>query len=290
MSSYIGKVQITGGNSMLVGSTMYGICNTDAEVLAKTVITTDDNSGNFINNNYDTPLQGVTIHIKFKKGNTATNNLTLQIGSSNDIYNIIGNCTCPPGTIISFTLDETNKWIVNDNVNTEYEFKTPYNAITNKVLTQLDIGEAAPKGVVQDIATDINSTDLPTAAAVASYVQSLTSGIAGVTKTMHFRGIATSEPSGSEKPNGISDYNGNNTMVSGDIVIYQSREYIWNGTSWQLLGDEEKYTSDNIGSASGWDAGSASNAVVSNGVLQLTNSTIPSLSITATNVIVPNNN
>jgi len=63
---------------------------------------------------------------------------------------------------------------------------------------------------------------LPTAAAVASYVQSLTGGLSGLTGAMHFRGIATVAitDGGTENPT-IENYtfngNGNN---SGDVVLW----------------------------------------------------------------------
>jgi len=65
MPSYIGKVQISGGDPVLIGSTLYGICTTAANEVAKTVGTTDNNSGKFINNSYDNLIQGTTIHVKF---------------------------------------------------------------------------------------------------------------------------------------------------------------------------------------------------------------------------------
>jgi len=66
--------------------------------------------------------------------------MTLAVGST-IAKNIVGTCTCPAGTIISFTLDENENWVANDNVdtNTEYEFMTAYNASTNKVATASDL-------------------------------------------------------------------------------------------------------------------------------------------------------
>lgn len=274
MSSYIGKVQIGGGDQILIGSTLYGICTTAAGTAAKTVTTTDNNSGKFINNSYDNLIQGTTIHVKFTQGNTATSNLTLAVGSTL-AKAISGNCTCPAGTIISFTLDENENWVANDNVdtNTEYVFKTAYNATTNKALTENDIGAAAPKGVVDNLTNNTSSTDLPTAAAVASYVQGLTGGLAGLTGAMHFRGIATQAVTdgGTENPT-ITNYdfgtNGANA-VAGDVVLYNNQEYVWTGSAWELLGDEGSY------------ALKSSTSVVTE-VASFTANTLPTLTITAT--------
>lgn len=125
MSNYIGKLKIgSDGDEVLLGSAMYGICKTPASTAAKKA-TTDaegDNSGKFINNNFTTELQGVTIHVKFTQGNTVESGVTLIVGSQNQAREVVGNCVCPANTIISFTLDENQKWVVNDNVNTTYTF------------------------------------------------------------------------------------------------------------------------------------------------------------------------
>ena len=256
-TKYIGKVQVgSGGNQILIGSTMYGICTTDAAYAAKEITTTQDSSGKFINGNFDTPLHGITIHIKFVNGNTATSGVTLQVGSDS-ARNVIGNCTCPANTIISFTLDENQEWVVNDNVdtNTTYTFAegsengkfsvAPLGGSAQSVKIH-GLGAAAYKGVVTDLGGNPNSTGLPTAEAVSTYITSMTGGLAGLSGAMHFRGIATSQPEGTTIPTGIADYT-NANPESGDVVVYGSQEYVWiNSTEgWALLGDEGSYAFDN---------------------------------------------
>lgn len=295
MAGYIGKVQIGSGDPVLIGSTLYGICTTAAATAAKTVTATDDNSGKFINNNYDNLIQGSTIHVKFTNGNEVESGATLQIGTVLTAQNIIGKFTCPANTIISFTLDENQKWIVNDNVdtNTEYVFKTAYNASTNKALTESDIGAAAPKGVVTDLGANTASTDLPTAAAVAQYVQSLTGGISGLSGAMHFRGVATQEVTdgGIENPtiNGYT-FNGNGDN-SGDVILWGHQEYVWTGTDWELLGDEGSYafnsSTDTITEVASFTANTlptltplsttASNISITNGVTATNSVSIPNV-------------
>lgn len=256
MSSYIGMVRIGTGDAVLVGSTLYGICNTAAATAAKTVlpadastVTSDNSNTDFINNNYDQLLKGTTVHIKFVNGNTVTSGLTLQIGSVNTAQNIVGNCTCPAGTIISFTLDENQDWVVNDNVdtNTEYVFagNTPYNASTNKALAESSVSAAAHKNVITDLGANTSSADLPTAAAVATYVQNMTGGLSGLTGAMHFRGTSTvpiedgDDSTVDPTINGY-DFHGNGDNA-GDVVLYNGKEFVWTGTTWELLGDEGSY-------------------------------------------------
>ena len=145
MASYIGKVQINSGDYALVGSTLYGICYTAAATAQKDITantTTPAITGDYVNTSYDNPIRGSTIHIKFVNGNSVTTGASLLVGTLTNAFNVVGNFTCPANTIISFTLDENQNWVVNDNVdtNTEYVFKTPYNASTNKVVGTADIG------------------------------------------------------------------------------------------------------------------------------------------------------
>ena len=250
-TKYIGKIKIDNGNPILIGSTMYGICTTSAGTAAKVVGTAANNSGKFINNNFDADLQGITIHIKFTQGNTVTTGMTLLLGEQTTAHAVVGKCVCDAGTIISFTYDENQRWVVNDNVdtNTEYVFKTAYNASTNKALTEADIGAAGVKGVISDIGANTSSTDLPTAAAVVSYVTAQTGGLQGLTGAMHFRGTATvaiADGDDSTHDPTINGYtfNGNGDNA-GDVVLYNGKEFVWTGTTWEELGDEGSWALDN---------------------------------------------
>ena len=169
--SYLGKAQID-NVEYLIGSTLYGICTTSANLPIKIIDSTTANSnGNFINNHYDKKTQGSTIHVKFVNGNTVDSNVQLKVGAL-DMISVVGKCVCPANTIISFTLDENQQWVVNDNVNTEYVFKTTYDGVNNKALTESDIADAAEKDVDTSItSSNLTSTNLPTTDAVTSYVQ-----------------------------------------------------------------------------------------------------------------------
>ena len=284
MASYIGKVQIGTGDPVLIGSTLYGICTTGADSTAKTVNTTDDNSGNYINANYDNLIRGSTIHVKFTQGNSVTSNVTLAVGTTL-AKNVIGIHPCTAGTILSFTLDENEDWIANDNIdtNTEYVFKTAYNATTNKVLTESDIGDAAPKGVVTTLTGNTSSTDLPTAAAVADYVQEQTGGLSGLTGAMHFRGSVNSLPSATAE----STYA---TYISGDVVLGPNdKEYVYvkgadaASSEWIELGDEGSYvlqtsqTTDVIDEVTAWNDGTLP-------TLTVTDTQVSNVSVTTTGV------
>jgi len=98
-----------------------------------------------------------------------------------------------------------------------------------------DAGDAAAKDVVTAIEDDSNeanyngnSTDLPTVAAVVGYVDEKTAGLTGA---MHFKGTVAAIPPAT----GIYE--------SGDVVLLEntSKEYVFDGTTWSLFGDEGSY-------------------------------------------------
>lgn len=281
MAGYIGKVQINSDSAVLVGSTLYGICSTSAATADKIIGAVDDPAGKFINTNYDNFIQGSTIHVKFVHGNEVTSGVRLAVGTTT-ATSVVGNCTCPANTIISFTLDENQQWVTNDNVdtNTEYEFMTAYNASSNKVATasdlnDLDIQDAAHKDIVTDIGANSTSTDLPTAQAVAQYVQAQTGGLGGLTGAMHFRGMSTTAitDGGTQNPT-IADYEFHgNSDNSGDVVLWGAQEYVWTGSAWELLGDEGSYA---LKSSTATIVGVASTTFTAN--------TLPTLSTTVTTV------
>lgn len=81
-------------------------------------------------------------------------------------------------------------------------FNTAYNASTNKAATMTD-------------------------------VQNAVSGLSGA---MHYIGESTTDPS-----TGTATVEGHEDWVSGDVVTYQSKEYVYDGENWRELGDESSY-------------------------------------------------
>lgn len=280
MASYIGKVQINSGDYALVGSTLYGICYTAAATAQKDITantTSPAITGDYINTSYDNPIRGTTIHVKFINGNTATTGTSLLVGTLTNPLNVVGNFTCPANTIISFTLDENQNWVVNDNVdtNTEYVFKTAYNASTNRVLGEADVGTAAEKDTVNTLVDADHTTtnnNIPTATAVVNYVLDKTAGLSGLTGAMHFRGAVAAIPPTT------------GTYESGDVVLGPNdKEYVYNGTNWIELGDEGSYvlqtsqTTDVIDEVTNWNDGTLP-------ALTVTDTAVSNVSVTTAGV------
>ena len=81
-------------------------------------------------------------------------------------------------------------------------FNTAYNADTNKAATMTDVQNA----------------------------------VAGLSGAMHYVGESTTDPS-----TGTATVEGHEDWAAGDVVTYQSKEYVYDGENWRELGDESSF-------------------------------------------------
>ena len=81
-------------------------------------------------------------------------------------------------------------------------FNTAYNADTNKAATMTDVQNA----------------------------------VAGLSGAMHYIGESTTNPS-----TGTATVEGHEDWTAGDVVTYQSKEYVYDGENWRELGDESSF-------------------------------------------------
>lgn len=82
-------------------------------------------------------------------------------------------------------------------------FNTAYNASSNKAATMTDV----------------------------------TNAVSGLSGAMHFVGTSTTDPAGGTVTISEEVYTGK----SGDVVLYNQKEFVYNGTNWIELGDETSY-------------------------------------------------
>lgn len=273
MSTYIGAVQIgNDADEILIGSTLYGTCSTPIGTAAKVASLI----------NFDHLQQGVTIQVKFTNGNTVHTGVTLQVGNTAAIQ-VMGSCVCDANQVIAFTYETisgTNYWYSHHNIKGAMP-------ITGGTFTGTVTLNGAP----------VNDLE----AATKKYVDDATSNIAGITGAMHFKGEVT----GAAIPN-AKDTSTFDAYESGDVILFEKKEYVYYKgataalSDWILLGDEGSYalktnttriqTYSNwqagvaptlgdpisINEVTNWNAGTPSNATVTNGILMLTNSTTPS--------------
>ena len=83
-----------------------------------------------------------------------------------------------------------------------------------------------------------NNNNFATNRAIINYIDAATAGLTGA---MHFVGEATVEiTNGSGVNPRIDGYNFSRAQA-GDVILFNSAEYVWTGGSWRLLGDEGSY-------------------------------------------------
>lgn len=70
--------------------------------------------------------------------------------------------------------------------------------------------------------------------ATDSRVTALENTIQGLSGAMHFVGTSTADPVGE----GGAVVEGHTTFKAGDVCLYKTKEYVYNGTNWIELGDE----------------------------------------------------
>lgn len=81
-------------------------------------------------------------------------------------------------------------------------FNTAYNASSNKAATMADVTKA----------------------------------VSGLSGAMHYIGESTTDPAG-----GTATVEGHEDWVSGDVVTYNAKEYVYDGENWRELGDESSF-------------------------------------------------
>lgn len=113
-TGYIGKLQIDSGDVLPIGSTLFGICRTPAATAAKVIENTSQYPDSLAAA-FSPLMDGITIHVKFINGNTATTGLSLKVGDTlvHNIKNPGGTFAWSAGAVISFTYDGTD-WVCND--------------------------------------------------------------------------------------------------------------------------------------------------------------------------------
>lgn len=330
MASYIGKVQIgESGSQILVGSTLYGVCGADiSSNTAAKVVTLPD---------FDTLMNGITVQVRFVNGNLVTSNVTLQVGTTN-AYPVQGNCVCAADDVIAFTFaqDGSNSyWYANHSILVQDGVTDGTVRIAGQEAAVHGLGSAAyqntnafataaqgqkadeamPKSGGTFTGPVILDADPTSAmgAATKNYVDNIAQGLTDLTAPMHFIGDTPAQDGEGHPilPDAQTSYE---NYVAGDVLLVGEKEYVYSkgnnaaSSYWVLLGDEGSYalksSTTEIGSASGWtagsvpelgdpiaadaidnwDAGSSSDASVSGGILRLINSTIPTLGHTTKSI------
>ena len=127
-----------------------------------------------------------------------------------------------------------------------YATQTTVNGINGRLTTaegevdtlQTTVGEhtsdiSALEANVGTLQTTVGSSD----SGLVKDVNDLKSQIGGLSGAMHFVGTSTTDPATGTVTIDGEPY----SPVSGDVCLYNAKEYVYNGTSWAELGDESSF-------------------------------------------------
>ena len=116
---------------------------------------------------------------------------------------------------------------------------TGFSAIgTNEILIGSNDGKLQKTNISTTINDDEADSNIPNTGAIKKYVEKATAGLTGA---MHFIGESTViiRPDSNINPQ-ILGYDFRQA-AAGDVILYDAKEFVWNGMVWKLLGDESSY-------------------------------------------------
>lgn len=115
--------------------------------------------------------------------------------------------------------------------------------VTRRALTADDI-PAIPQSKVTDLTTTLAdkqdtlvfNTVYNASTNKAATMTDVQNAVAGLSGAMHYVGESTTNPS-----TGTATVEGHEDWTAGDVVTYQSKEYVYDGENWRELGDESSF-------------------------------------------------
>lgn len=203
-TTYIGKVRV-GDDYIPIGSTMLGKCTYNSN---NPNVNTAESANKIVKlPGYDNPSDGLLISVKFDKGNTVTENLTLTVdgeifGQTPSAVPVIGNALCDEGDILSFVYESGS----NDNS----RWHVLYGSLRNK-LEEVDVT-----------------------------VNNLSANLSGLEGAMHFKGEVNAAPVSDY--NSFTTYNSGDVVLGPDHkeYVYKKGDSVAE-SEWIELGDEGNY-------------------------------------------------
>lgn len=205
------------GSAAYTASTAYDAAGAAAGVQTALTGTAEDTAS-------DLTLNGLKKYVDQE----VTSAVADAASEAQDLINALDNAgqTCTTGEVIS-SVSQTDGVI----------------AVTKKSLTEADIPVLSISKIT-DLQTTLNgkqdtivfNTAYNASTNKAATMTDVQNAVAGLSGAMHYVGESTTDPS-----TGIATVEGHEDWVSGDVVTYQSKEYVYDGENWRELGDESSY-------------------------------------------------
>ena len=103
-------------------------------------------------------------------------------------------------------------------------------ALTTAKITGLDTALAGKQDTL------VFNTAYNASSNKAATMADVTKAVSGLSGAMHYIGESTTDPAG-----GTATVEGHEDWASGDVVTYNAKEYVYDGTNWRELGDESSF-------------------------------------------------
>ena len=103
-------------------------------------------------------------------------------------------------------------------------------ALTTAKITGLDTALAGKQDTL------VFNTAYNASSNKAATMADVTKAVSGLSGAMHYIGESTTDPAG-----GTATVEGHEDWASGDVVTYNAKEYVYDGTKWRELGDESSF-------------------------------------------------
>lgn len=110
------------------------------------------------------------------------------------------------------------------------------NAVTSAI-GALDAADPAANGTATQFITSISQKD----GVITATKANITAAALGLSGAMKFLGTSATAITDGATINPITIGSTSTTVASGNVVLYGSKEFVWNGSAWEELGNEGSY-------------------------------------------------
>ena len=210
---------------ILTGTTIPGMASGTAEAPLGSLYVKTYNGDSTLYIKTDTTLDGAWTELDVLPN---TLGLTTTVGTNSTTTPAVGGSITIPQ--ISFNGKGAAFSASDQTITLPTQDLSGYAPLASPALTGTPTAPTAAEGT--------NTTQIATTAFVKTAVDSATAGLAGA---MHYIGVTTTTITDGSTTSTISINSENITAATGDVVIYGSKEFVFNGTSWAELGDPSNY-------------------------------------------------
>lgn len=151
----------------------------------------------------------------------------------------------------------------------DYYTKTQTDTAISSAITALNLGAAATYSI-GSVAS--GNTGLVTGGSVYSAINS------ALTSVLKLVGVTTTEISDGSTTNPVIINGSSYTAVTGNVVLYGAKEYLWTGSAWEEMGDEASWALKTITITAGTGL-TGGGTLEANRTISLSDATIASLAL-----------